>query len=116
MTKLTFPALRSSALAGAATLALAGCSLTPTYERPAAPVPQTIQGAASANAAAIDQTPAADVGWQDYYADPRLKALIGIALENNRDLRVAAMNIEAARAQYGLQRADLLPGVGPVRR
>ena len=112
MTKLTFPALRSSALAGAAALALAGCSLAPTYERPAAPVPQTIQGAASANAAAIDQTPAADVGWQNYYADPRLKALIGIALENNRDLRVAAMNIEAARAQYGLQRADLLPGVG----
>ena len=47
MTKLTFPALRSSALAGAAALALAGCSLAPTYERPAAPVPQTIQGAAS---------------------------------------------------------------------
>ena len=112
MRKPLFPSLRSSALAATASLALAGCSLTPTYERPVTPVPQTIPGAGAANAAAAQLPPAAETGWQDYYTDPRLQQLIRIALDNNRDLRVAAMNIEAARAQYGLQRSDLLPGVG----
>lgn len=90
MRKPLFPSLRSSALAATASLALAGCSLTPTYERPVTPVPQTIPGAGAANAAAAQLPPAAETGWQDYYTDPRLQQLIRIALDNNRDLRVAA--------------------------
>jgi multidrug efflux system outer membrane protein len=92
----------------AATLLLAGCmSLAPTYERPAAPVPDSFAGdTAAAGPAAID------VPWQDFFADPRLKRLIAIALQNNRDLRIAALNIEQARAQLQVRQADMLPTVG----
>lgn len=93
----------------AATVLLAGCSLMPAYERPASPVPA--QWASTAAAATTGVPAAADMGWQQYFADPRLRELIALALKNNRDLRVAALNIEAARAQYGVQRADQLPSV-----
>ncbi|HAT29671.1 MAG TPA: multidrug transporter [Janthinobacterium sp.] len=87
---------------------LAGCSLAPEYRRPEAPVaPAYPQGG---NAAAGTRA-AADTGWRDYFADPRLQELIGTALQNNRDLRTAALRIEEARAQYGIQRADRLPSV-----
>ena len=49
------------------------------------------------------------IGWRDFFADPRLQSLIDIALRNNRDLRVAALNVAAAQAQYRVQRADLFP-------
>ncbi len=55
--------------------------------------------------------PAADIGWREFFRDPQLQQLIDVALENNRDLRVAALNIEAFRAQYRIQRADLFPAV-----
>jgi outer membrane protein, multidrug efflux system len=63
----------------------------------------------------------ADIGWRSFYKDQVLQQLIEQSLENNRDLRVAALNVEAARAQYRIQRADLLPGldargVGSVQR
>jgi multidrug efflux system outer membrane protein len=54
---------------------------------------------------------AADIGWRDFFVDPKIEALIGMALENNRDLRVAVLNIEKARAQYRIQRAEQLPAV-----
>jgi multidrug efflux system outer membrane protein len=57
-------------------------------------------------------TAAADIGWRDFFTDPRLEAVIERALANNRDLRVAVLNIEKARAQYGIQRADRLPSLG----
>ncbi|RQO79958.1 efflux transporter outer membrane subunit [Acidovorax sp. FJL06] len=96
--------------AAAAALLLAGCSFIPTYERPAAPVPATYAtGPAAAGAA---QGPAATAPWQDYFTDPRLRQLIEAALANNRDLRVAVLNIEQARATYQVRRADLYPGVG----
>jgi multidrug efflux system outer membrane protein len=86
--------------------ALAGCmQLAPRYERPAAPVPATFPNATSVPSG----TAAADLTWQDYFADPALRALIELALKNNRDLRVAVLNIEAVRAQYQLRRADQLP-------
>src|SRR5690606_6725420 len=53
-----------------------------------------------------------DIGWRDFYAEPALQRLIDRALEHNRDLRIAILNIEAARAQYGIRRADDLPTVG----
>ncbi len=88
--------------------ALAACSLEPRYERPAAPVAAAFAQAPAQDAA----TPlTADIGWRDFFADARLQKLIEIALANNRDLRLAVLNIEAARAQYRIQRADLLPGI-----
>jgi len=88
---------------------LSGCmSLAPKYERPAAPVPGRF---------ASDDTPAAGPGaseldWQNFFGDERLKRLIAIALANNRDLRIAALNIERARALYQVRRADEWPTVG----
>ncbi len=89
--------------------ALAGCSMMPAYERPPAPVPVDWPDPAPAAG-----TPAADVKWEDFFADARLKALIATALRNNRDLRVAVLNIEQARAQYDIRRADSFPSVGAV--
>jgi len=90
----------------AAALALAGCSLMPKYERPAAPVP-----AAFPYPAAPEGTPAAELPWQRFFADERLRGLIATALRNNRDLRVAVLNIAQARAQYDIRNADRLPTV-----
>src|SRR5690606_34145212 len=57
-------------------------------------------------------TPAASVGWRQFFLDEELQQLIALALENNRNLRTAILNIEAARAQYNIQRAELAPSVG----
>ncbi|MET0613608.1 MAG: AdeC/AdeK/OprM family multidrug efflux complex outer membrane factor, partial [Pseudomonas caspiana] len=90
---------------------LSGCSLIPEYKQPAAPVAaQYPQGPAyspteAANVAAAEQ------GWRQFFHDPALQQLIQTALVNNRDLRVAALNIDAYRAQYRIQRADLFPAV-----
>lgn len=95
-----------------ASLALAGCSFIPTYERPAAPVPA---GYALADPQAAAGAPAAaDIAWQDYFTDPRLQRLIGIALGNNRDLRLALLNVEQARAQFQIRRADEYPTLSGV--
>ena len=98
------------AAAAAATL-LVGCSFIPTYERPQPPVPATYAGGAATTDSAAAQS-GATVPWKNYFAEPRLQQLIGIALANNRDLRVAMLNIEQARATYQVRRADLYPGVG----
>ncbi|MBI5445032.1 MAG: efflux transporter outer membrane subunit, partial [Deltaproteobacteria bacterium] len=54
---------------------------------------------------------AADIGWQEFLVDERLRRLVGLALGQNRDLRIAALNVERSRAQYRIQRAELLPEV-----
>ena len=92
----------------AASLLAAGCSLMPTYERPAAPVPAAYPAAAPA---ADGARAAGEIDWREFYADPKLQGLIELALANNRDLRVAVLNIESARATYRIQRADLFPSV-----
>jgi multidrug efflux system outer membrane protein len=93
-------------------LALAGCSLVPAYQRPAAPVAQSFPRASPDVAAtAPEGPPAADLGWRDVFGDERLQALVALALEDNRDLRVAALNVELTRAQYQIQRAERLPSV-----
>ncbi|WP_454766862.1 AdeC/AdeK/OprM family multidrug efflux complex outer membrane factor [Cupriavidus campinensis] len=106
--------MRKTLIGLAACAALAGCSLIPNYERPAAPVEAAYpQGDAYPAANGNGQVPAAaELGWRDYFSDPRLQRLIELALENNRNLRVAALNMEAYRAQYRIQRADLFPQVG----
>ena len=84
---------------------VAGCSLAPSYQRPAAPVP------ADYPSSSADGNAAFDIGWRDYFIDPRLQELIAAALLHNRDLRTAALRIEEARAQYRIQWADRLPNV-----
>ena len=86
------------------------CSLIPEYLRPQAPVPEAFPDADAK--AASSATPLSDIPWQEYFADRQLREVIGLALQHNRDLRVAALNIERARALYRIQRADLFPRVG----
>jgi multidrug efflux system outer membrane protein len=91
---------------------LGGCSLIPDYNQPAAPVAaQYPQGPAYSPAEAANVA-AAEQGWRQFFHDPALQQLIQTSLVNNRDLRVAALNIDAYRAQYRIQRADLFPAVG----
>jgi outer membrane protein, multidrug efflux system len=106
------PERRLLAPALAALIALGGCTtLIPSYQRPAAPVPATYP-IETTPAAAATSLPAAEIEWQRFFADERLKRLIGLALANNRDLRVAVLNIEQTRALYDVRRADQLPSIG----
>lgn len=91
----------------------AGCSLAPKYDRPEAPVPADWPtGEAYSNARAATSAPQArELQWQGFFSDKKLQGLIEAALQNNRDLRLAALNVERARALYGIQRAELLPTV-----
>ncbi|SDC17404.1 outer membrane protein, multidrug efflux system [Massilia sp. PDC64] len=95
-------------------LVLAGCvNLAPKYERPAAPVAgafPTVEGSVKSGNAVANEAPAA-IAWQRFFTDPRLQQLITLALANNRDLRVSILNIEAARAQYQIQRSNQFPAV-----
>jgi outer membrane protein, multidrug efflux system len=99
-------------LAGAA-LILAGCTMAPKYAQPTAPVPSAWpSGPAYTENRAITNAPAApDLAWREFFTDQKLQQVIGTALTNNRDLRLAALNVERARALYGIQRAELLPVV-----
>jgi multidrug efflux system outer membrane protein len=97
-------------------LALAGCTLAPKYHRPTAaispvwpPVPE--ESESRTNAAAV---PAADIGWREFFRDPRLRRLVELALTNNLDLRVAVLNVEQSRAQYRIQRAALFPEIDAI--
>ncbi len=90
-------------------VALASCSLAPVYERPGAPV---LGSFPDTSMQAPDLRPAASIPWRDYFTDPRLASLIEMALAHNRDLRIAVQNIEQARAQFRIQRAQQWPNVG----
>lgn len=103
--------LNASVLAAAALLAACG-SMAPEYKRPAAPVAASFPATgAPATAAVAAATAAPELDWARFYADERLKQLLTLALQNNRDLRVAALNIEAARATLGVREADYWPTV-----
>jgi multidrug efflux system outer membrane protein len=92
-----------------ATASLGACSLAPKYARPELPVPPSWP----VGDAYLKQSEATlpSVSYRDIFSDPRLRSIIELALVNNRDLRVAAANIAAARSQYHIQRAELLPEV-----
>ncbi|WP_192564445.1 efflux transporter outer membrane subunit [Pseudomonas gozinkensis] len=96
---------RLSAAIVMAIVGLGGCSLIPEYNRPEAPVEQSwsVPIAAQANAKRVT--------WQQFFKNDALKKLISQGLENNRDLRIATLNIERAQAQYRISRADLLPSI-----
>ncbi len=109
-----------------AALLLGGCTMIPDYQRPASPVPgdwangvPTKTESAPVKAAAegpatetVPASPAVELKWQDFFTDPRLRSLIDLSLANNRDLRVATLNIEKAAAFYRIQRAELNPTIG----
>jgi len=92
-------------------LTLSACTMAPTYERPDAPIPSE-WAQTSADGSEKAKNILADLGWRSYFRDPALQQLIEVALENNRDLRVAALNVEAFRAQYRISRSDLYPTLG----
>jgi multidrug efflux system outer membrane protein len=99
-------------------MTLAGCiSLAPKYERPAAPVasafPELPKAGGTTLPTATTEAPA-NLSWQRFFADARLRQLIELSLANNRDLRVAILNIEQARAQYRITRADRVPTVSAI--
>jgi outer membrane protein, multidrug efflux system len=95
---------------------LGGCTMAPKYTRPDAPVPSKWPTGAAyiyyIENAADDATPlASTLSWREFITDKRLQEVIETALKNNRDLRVAVLNVEKASALYGIGRASLLPSV-----
>lgn len=106
--------LTLSAVALGLTALLGACSsLAPSYQRPAAPVPAQFDAAASAPAAAASAVPL-PLAWTELVRDERLRRLVEQALKANRDLRVAALNVQRAQAQLGLAQADRWPTVNGV--
>ncbi len=102
-------------LAGIA-LIFGGCTMAPKYDRPPAPIPNDWpQGQTDSDTQGLPEAPTVDeLSRQAFFTDTQLQAIIEIALDNNRDLRLAALNVERARALYGIQRAELFPAVNAV--
>lgn len=92
------------------TVVVSACSMAPEYRQPKVETGDfpAVSGSLNPQGRVV----ASRLGWQDYFADTRLRQLIGLALDNNRDLRVAALNAEAVRAQYAIARANRLPALG----
>ncbi|WP_343582897.1 efflux transporter outer membrane subunit [Herbaspirillum sp.] len=108
--------LRRTAIVLALAGALAGCAnLAPDYRQPAAPVPsswaQQVDGKNIVAAGQAQDAQADSIGWKQFFLDTRLQQVIDAALANNRDLRVAALNVEKARAQYRITDADRYPAI-----
>jgi multidrug efflux system outer membrane protein len=88
-------------------LALAGCTVGPDYRRPEVPAPEVWRdGPAVADAASL-----ADLAWWELFEDPELRGLVEIALQANKDLRIAVTRVDQARALLGVTRADQFPQV-----
>lgn len=109
--------LRSVLLGMAATQALTACTMIPNYKRPQPPLAKTWPAYQTTGDRQLEQT-ATDIGWRDFFTDPRLQGLIAIALRENRDLRSAAASITEAQGQYDVQHAGLFPAIsasgGPI--
>jgi outer membrane protein TolC len=92
---------------------LAACTLAPHYQRPESPVPDRwpADGASQTAATSIAGVAADPIGWREFFADPRLQRLIEIALDYNRNLRVAVLNVAASEAQFRIQRGNLFPAI-----
>ncbi len=97
-------------------LSLTACTMIPDYIRPTSPVPaEWPKGTAYSEDIIVPEAPkVSDTNWQEYFTDKRLQKVITMALENNRDLRIATLNVERARAVYGIQRAELFPMLNAV--
>ena len=106
----------SKYMSAAALLALlGGCAMAPEYSRPTLPVaaqlPGDHRGQTGPNASSKSPVMGAELGWRDFFVDPKLQSIITTALANNRDLRVSALNIASYQAQYQIQRAALFPSI-----
>ncbi len=88
-------------------VALLGCKVGPDYKRPPVVTPANWRGAEAENAKA--QESIANIPWWELFKDEQLRQLIKVALEQNRDLKIAVERIEEARATYGISKADLYP-------
>jgi outer membrane protein, multidrug efflux system len=86
------------------------CSMAPKYKRPAMPVPAELPGI---NAAAPEDG-GAQVKWREFIKDEKLVKVVELALENNRDLRIASLNVERVQALYRVQRSTLLPHIDAI--
>lgn len=104
---------RAALLAGL--VLLGGCSLEPKYVRPTPAVPAQLPSGGAYPAQAAEAPPPA-INYRDVFRDPNLQAIIAQALANNQDLRIAASNVEVARGQYRVQRAQILPEIGATGR
>ena len=93
-----------------------GCTMAPQYTRPAAPVPAEwpTGPAYEQKKPAASVEAAAKLSWREFIKDERLQKVVATALQNNRDLRIAALNVDRARAYYGISRVELLPTVNAV--
>jgi multidrug efflux system outer membrane protein len=91
-----------------AALLLVGCTQIPAYEKPQPPIASTFPRSTPADSAGVT---VATIGWQTYFGDERLRALISTALANNRDLLLAVRRVEEVRALYGIQQANRLPTI-----
>jgi len=103
-----------SFFAAAFALVVAACSLQPVYKQPAAPVAAGYPTGPAYREVSGTTTSAADIGWRDLLVDERLQGLVEIALKNNRDLRIAALNVAQFEAQYRIQRSNLFPTLNAV--
>ncbi len=94
-------------------LVLAGCTMAPTYSRPESPVPDKWPNGPSYLSKFTEQgrQPIQETAWHEFYCDDGLRKVIVLALKNNRDLRIAVLNVEKVQAQYRIQRAALLPEI-----
>ncbi|GHU05482.1 multidrug transporter [Betaproteobacteria bacterium] len=109
MNKLSFSTL--PAILSVSLLVLSACSMTPEYQRPESPVAEEWPTGAAYVQDETDSLPAIDLKWQDFFTDAQLQKIIQQALDNNRDLRLAALNVERAQGMYGIQRGDLFPSI-----
>src|SRR4029077_16792076 len=111
--------------------AVSACTLMPHYQRPQSPAPEHWPADAAGPTAPVPATPAAgsaapqalnpdagsarvsadQIGWHDFFTDPRLERLIDIALANNRNLRIAVLNVAESEAQFRNQRGNLFPAI-----
>lgn len=96
----------------AVALTLSGCSLVPEYQQPASPVADSWPQGLAYDAADTSEAGVRPPAWEDFFQSPELKQLIHLALDNNRDLRQAILNVDAYRALHRIQRSELLPSVG----
>jgi multidrug efflux system outer membrane protein len=93
-------------------LLLTGCTMSPKYGRPKAPVPSTWQTGLSDQEAKTEAAPkATELPWKEFSTDDKLRQVLELALKNNRDLRITALNVERVQAQYRIQRAQQLPAL-----
>ncbi|MCJ2134073.1 efflux transporter outer membrane subunit [Methylobacterium sp. J-026] len=91
-------------------LALAGCSLVPDYQSPLLPVAANYPGRLAKTVEVVSE-PGTPLDWRDFFRDPTTQDLIALGIANNRDLRVAALNVQSALASYAVSRASLFPSI-----